>query len=93
MTTRPDVGDTMSDFIGKIFRMPGEGKPISIIDVSGVPSDITSTVVAVAANLPSWRSAQESSTLRVIFSLKPPFFANQEFSSGSKPPFAAISPA
>ena len=41
------VGDTMADFISKVFRMPGDGKPISIIDVSGVPSDITSTVVAV----------------------------------------------
>jgi len=45
------VGDTMVDFIGKVFRMPGDGKPISIIDVSGVPSDITSTVVAVLSRL------------------------------------------
>ena len=45
------VGDTMAEFISKIFRMPGGGKPISIIDVSGVPSDITSTVVAVLARL------------------------------------------
>ena len=45
------VGDTMTDFIGKIFRMPSAGKPISIIDVSGVPSDITSTVVAVLSRL------------------------------------------
>jgi DNA helicase HerA-like ATPase len=45
------VGDTMTAFISKIFRMPGHGKPISIIDVSGVPSDITSTVVAVLSRL------------------------------------------
>ncbi|TRD10795.1 DUF87 domain-containing protein [Erythrobacter insulae] len=45
------VGDTMTDFISKVFRMPGGGKPISIIDVSGVPSDITSTVVAVLSRL------------------------------------------
>jgi len=45
------VGDTMADFIGKVFRMPSAGKPISIIDVSGVPSDITSTVVAVLSRL------------------------------------------
>ena len=45
------VGDTMADFICKIFRMPSDGKPISIIDVSGVPSDITSTVVAVLSRL------------------------------------------
>jgi len=45
------VGDTMADFIAKIFRMPSRGKPISIIDVSGVPSDITSTVVAVLSRM------------------------------------------
>ncbi|WP_295443201.1 DUF87 domain-containing protein [Sphingorhabdus sp. EL138] len=45
------VGDTMAEFVGKIFRPPSYGKPISIIDVSGVPSDITSTVVAVLSRL------------------------------------------
>ena len=45
------VGDTMAEFVGKIFRLPSHGKPISIIDVSGVPSDITSTVVAVLSRL------------------------------------------
>ncbi|MGX7896674.1 ATP-binding protein [Tsuneonella sp. HG222] len=45
------VGDTMADFIAKIFRMPANGKPIAIIDVSGVPSDITSTVVAVLSRM------------------------------------------
>jgi DNA helicase HerA-like ATPase len=45
------VGDTMADFIARIFRMPGQGKPISIIDVSGVPSDITATVVAVLSRM------------------------------------------
>jgi len=45
------VGDTMAEFISKVFRLPSRGKPISIIDVSGVPSDITSTVVAVLSRL------------------------------------------
>ncbi|MBV1917931.1 MAG: DUF87 domain-containing protein [Sphingomonadaceae bacterium] len=45
------VSDTMPDFLSKIFRLPSCGKPISIIDVSGVPSDITSTVVAVLSRL------------------------------------------
>ncbi|WP_419144905.1 ATP-binding protein [Novosphingobium album (ex Hu et al. 2023)] len=45
------VGDTMASFITKLFRMPSCGRPISIIDVSGVPSDITSTVVAVLSRL------------------------------------------
>ena len=45
------VSDTMTDFISKIFRMPADGKPISVIDVSGVPSEVTSTVVAVLSRL------------------------------------------
>jgi DNA helicase HerA-like ATPase len=45
------IGDTMAEFITKIFRLPALGKPISIIDVSGVPSEVTSTVVAVLGRL------------------------------------------
>ena len=45
------VGDTMAEFIARIFRLPGEGRPISIIDVSGVPSDITATVVALLSRM------------------------------------------
>jgi DNA helicase HerA-like ATPase len=45
------VADTMANFLARIFRMPGDGKPISIVDVSGVPSDITSVVVAVLSRM------------------------------------------
>jgi uncharacterized protein len=45
------VADTMAGFLARIFRLPGDGKPISIIDVSGVPSDITSVVVAVLSRM------------------------------------------
>jgi hypothetical protein len=45
------VADTMAAFLARIFRMPGDGRPISIIDVSGVPSDITAVVVAVLSRM------------------------------------------
>jgi DNA helicase HerA-like ATPase len=45
------VADSMGSFISRIFRLPAKGKPISIIDVSGVPSDIVSVVVAVLSRL------------------------------------------
>ena len=45
------VADSMSAFISRCFRFPARGKPISIIDVSGVPSDIVSVVVAVLSRL------------------------------------------
>ncbi len=45
------VADNMAEFLGRIFRLPSDGKPISIIDVSGVPSEITSVVVAVLSRM------------------------------------------
>ena len=45
------VADTMAGFLQRIFRLPGDGRPISIIDVSGVPSEITSVVVAVLSRM------------------------------------------
>lgn len=45
------VADTMAAFLGRIFRLPADGKPISIIDVSGVPNEITSVVVAVLSRM------------------------------------------
>jgi DNA helicase HerA-like ATPase len=45
------VGDSMKAFIERIFRMPGNGRPISVIDVSGVPSEITSVVVSVLSRM------------------------------------------
>jgi uncharacterized protein len=45
------VADTMASFLSRIFRLPGDGKPISVVDVSGVPSDITAVVVAVLSRM------------------------------------------
>lgn len=45
------VADTMADFLSRVFRLPSQGKPISIIDVSGVPNEITSVVVAVLSRM------------------------------------------
>lgn len=45
------VADAMAQFLARIFRLPGDGKPISIIDVSGVPSEITSVVVAILSRM------------------------------------------
>lgn len=45
------VADTMANFIERVFRLPADSKPISIIDVSGVPSEITSVVVAMLSRM------------------------------------------
>ena len=45
------VSDSMGSFIAKLFRLPSHGRPISIVDVSGVPSEVTSVVVSVLARM------------------------------------------
>src|SRR5436190_18102403 len=45
------VQDSMASFIAKLFRLPSHGRPISIVDVSGVPSEVTSVVVSVLARM------------------------------------------
>src|SRR3546814_5685740 len=58
------VSDTMGQFMSRIFRLPGNGRPISIIDLSGVPSDIVSVVVAVLSRLV--RSEEHTSELQSL---------------------------
>jgi DNA helicase HerA-like ATPase len=64
------VGDTMADFIAKVFRLPGQGKPISIIDVSGVPSDIVSVVVAMLSRMvfdyAIWARGEEQNPILLV---------------------------
>src|SRR5215210_4255487 len=45
------VSDSMPALLAKLFRLPSHGRPISIVDVSGVPSEITSVVVSVLARM------------------------------------------
>ena len=45
------VSDSMGSFLARLFRLPSQGRPISIVDVSGVPSEITSVVVSVLARM------------------------------------------
>ena len=45
------VSDSMGSLLAKMFRLPANGKPISIVDVSGVPSEVTSVVVSVLARM------------------------------------------
>ncbi len=41
------VRDTMSAILSRIFRVPVAGKPITILDLSGVPSEIMNVVISL----------------------------------------------
>jgi uncharacterized protein len=51
MFDRRYSNDTMGDFIARMLRLPVEGKPISVIDLSGVPTSIVSAVVSVLSRI------------------------------------------
>jgi len=43
--------DEMSDILSQLFRIPVSGKPITILDLSGVPSEVLNVVVSVICRL------------------------------------------
>ncbi|MFZ5617887.1 MAG: ATP-binding protein [Pseudomonadota bacterium] len=45
------VQDTMSEFLGQLFRIPVEGSPISIIELGGLPVEVAQVIVSVVARL------------------------------------------
>jgi len=42
-----DVSDNLAELLAKLFRIPDQEKPLTIIDLSGVPSDVVDVVVSV----------------------------------------------
>lgn len=45
------VQDDMAAVLGRLFRIPVNGKPITIIELSGFPSEITNVVVSVLCRM------------------------------------------
>jgi len=43
--------DSMGDLLSKLLRIPTQGKPLTILDVSGMPSEIVSVVVSMISRL------------------------------------------
>jgi DNA helicase HerA-like ATPase len=45
------IQDTMAAFLGSLFRIPVDGRPISIIELGGLPEEVAQVVVSVVARL------------------------------------------
>lgn len=45
------VQDTMSETLGRLFRVPNDGRPITVINLSSVPAEILDVVISVIARL------------------------------------------
>ena len=56
------IEDTMTDVLGRLFRVPVNGKPITVLDLATVPAEILDVVISVisrlAFDLANWSDAQ-----------------------------------
>jgi DNA helicase HerA-like ATPase len=46
-----DAPDTLSEVIGRLLRIPVQGKPMTIIDLSGLPSEIADVIVSLCCRV------------------------------------------
>ena len=80
------VSDTMGALLAKLFRLPSHGRPISIVDVSGVPSEITSVVVSVLARMvfdyAIWSRTEAQKPLLLVCEEAHRYVPKDEHSSG-----------
>jgi uncharacterized protein len=48
---RMTLRDELSDILAQLFRIPVAGKPITILDLAGVPSEVVNVIVSVICRL------------------------------------------
>jgi uncharacterized protein len=46
-SSRLTVRDELSEILAQLFRIPVNGKPVTILDLSGIPSEVVNVVVSV----------------------------------------------
>ena len=49
--SRLSLRDELSEILSQLFRIPVDGKPITIFDLSGIPSEVLNVVVSVLCRL------------------------------------------
>ncbi len=45
------VRDTLAELVGRIFRIPANGRPLAVLDLASIPSEVLNVVVAVISRL------------------------------------------
>ncbi|MCA1491711.1 ATP-binding protein [Sinorhizobium alkalisoli] len=45
------ITDTIQDTIARIFRIPGEGKPVATFELAGIPSEVVNSVASVLCRM------------------------------------------
>lgn len=51
MFSNSTISDTIMETVAHIFRVPGEGKPISVFQLAGIPSEVVNSVASVLCRM------------------------------------------
>lgn len=46
-----DIPDVLPELVGRLLRLPVDGKPIAILDLSGMPSEVTDVIVSLCGRI------------------------------------------
>ncbi len=80
------VADTMKPFLARILRMENDGRPVSVFDLSGVPSDIVSVVVALISRIimdhAIWSREEESRPVLIVCEEAHRYVPSERFRTG-----------
>jgi uncharacterized protein len=49
--SRLTLRDELSEILGQLFRIPVNGQPVTVLDLSGIPSEVVNVVVSVLCRL------------------------------------------
>jgi uncharacterized protein len=50
-STRMTLRDELCDILAQLFRIPAAGKPVTILDLAGIPSEVVNVIVSVLCRL------------------------------------------
>ncbi|TMJ46618.1 MAG: DUF87 domain-containing protein [Alphaproteobacteria bacterium] len=54
--------DTLSQIVGRLLRIPVDGRPVTVIDLSGIPSEIADVVVSLVCRPFFWCARRRTAT-------------------------------
>jgi DNA helicase HerA-like ATPase len=60
-------GDTMADVLSHLFRMPANGKPMTVMQLAGLPAEVVDSVVSVLCRMAFDLGLWSDGALRLLF--------------------------
>jgi DNA helicase HerA-like ATPase len=89
---RLNIDDNMVEILSQLFRIPAEGRPITILDLSEVPSDILNVLISLVCRLTfDFALWSERDTPILLVCEEAHRYASQDVTTGFEPTKRALS--